>query len=381
MDEERFTTLEAGHLISAEGGYKAFMPAPLPPDIAWDDELVLVLSRADAALSELSGVGSQLPDPRLLIDPYVRREAVSSSRIDGTQASLTDIYVDDVEPERMKASRDDVQEVRDYIAALEYGLERLWDLPLSLRLVCEIHERLMTGVRGDRATPGEFRSTQGWVGRPGCMLETAEYVPPPPEQMHVALADWEEYLHERGSEPDLIQCALIHEQFEAIHPFLDGNGRIGRLLITLFLAERGRLSQPLLYLSAYFEANRATYYDMLQGVRTSGDWRGWLIFFLRGVEQVAVRAVEQAGAIVEMRQEYRDLVADKPTALALVDELFMRPFVSAASATRALGVADPTARSAIIALEEVGLLHETTGKKWGRIWVAGPVFDIIDQPL
>jgi len=206
-------------------------------------------------------------------------------------------------------------------------------------------------------------------------------VPPPPEQMHVALADWEEYLHERGSEPDLIQCALIHEQFEAIHPFLGGNGRIGRLLITLFLAERGRLSQPLLYLSAYFEANRATYYDMLQGVRTSGDWRGWLIFFLRGVEQVAVRAVEQAGAIVEMRQEYRELVADKPTALALVDELFMRPFVSAASATRALGVADPTARSAIVALEEVGLLHEITGKKWGRIWVAGPVFDIIDQPL
>ena len=357
------------------------MPAPLPPDVEWDDGLVLALSRADAALSELSGIGSQLPNPHLLIDPYVRREAVLSSRIEGTQASLADLYVDDIEPERVEARRDDVREVRDYIAALEYGLARLEELPLSLRLVREIHERLVAGVRGEHATPGEFRRTQNWIGRPGATIETAEYVPPPPEQMHAALADWEEYLHERGSEPDLVQCALIHEQFEAIHPFLDGNGRIGRLLITLFLAERGRLSQPLLYLSAFFEAHRATYYDKLQGVRTEGDWRGWLLFFLQGVEQVADRAAEQAGEIVRMREEYRELVAGKPSALALVDELFMRPFVSAASAVRALGVSDPTARSAIAALEDIGLLRETTGRQWGRIWAAGPVFDVIDRPL
>jgi Fic family protein len=381
MDRDRFTTPEAGRLIRAEGGYDAFMPAPLPPDIAWDDELVLALSQADAALSELSGVGSQLPNPHLLIEPYVRREAVLSSRIEGTQASLADIYVDDVEPERIEASRDDVREVRNYVIALEYGLVRLAQLPLSLRLVREIHERLMADVRGEHATPGEFRRTQNWIGRPGCTLETSEYVPPPPEQMHVALADWEEYLHERGSEPDLVQCALIHEQFEAIHPFLDGNGRIGRLLITLFLAERERLSQPLLYLSAYFEANRSAYYDALQGVRTEGDWHAWLFFFLRGVEQVAATAARQAGEIIQMREEYRALVAHKPTALALVDELFRRPFVSAASVARALSVSDPTARSAIAALETIDLLHETTGKNWGRIWVAGPVFDIIDRPL
>ena len=381
MDEAQFTSPDAGRLITTEGGYVAFVPAPLPPNIGWDDELVLTLSRADAALSQLSGVGSQLPNPHLLITPYVRREAVLSSRIEGTQASLTDIYVDEIDPAQVESQRDDVQEVRNYITALEYGLARLEELPLSLRLVREIHDRLMDGVRGEHATPGEFRRTQNWIGSPGCTLDDAEYVPPPPEQMHVTLREWEAYLHERGSEPDLIQCALIHEQFEAIHPFLDGNGRIGRLLITLFLAERQRISQPLLYLSAYFEANRSAYYDSLQAVRTEGDWRGWLLFFLRGVEQVAVRAAEQAGEIMDLREQYRTMVQGKPSALALVDELFMRPYATAASVARALGVSDPTARSAIATLEDVGMLAEVTGRDWGRMWVAQPVFEIIDRPL
>ncbi len=381
MDPRAFAFPEVGRIVRAEGGYFAFVPAPLPPSIEWDNELVLALSRADAALSRLSGVGSQLPNPHLLIDPYVRREAVLSSRIEGTQASLSDLFVDEVDPARVEASRDDVLEVRNYVAALEYGLSRLADLPLSLRLVREIHQRLMTGVRGGHATPGEFRRSQNWIGRPGSTIETADYVPPPPDEMLEALADWERFLHDHGTLPDLVQCALIHEQFEAIHPFLDGNGRVGRLLITLFLVERGRLRQPLLYLSAYFEAHREEYYEALQAVRTRADWHGWLLYFLVGVEQIAEKAAEQAAELGDMRERYRAMVAGKPKALALVDELFRSPAANAASVARALGVSDPTARTAIAALERVGLLEEHTGRAWGKLWIARPVIELLERPL
>lgn len=357
------------------------MPAPLPPAISWSGDLVLALSRADAALSELSGIGSQLPNPHLLIDPYVRREAVLSSRIEGTQTSLSDLFLDEIDPQRVEASRDDVREVRNYVTALEYGLARLSELPLSVRLIREIHARLMDGVRGGHATPGEFRRSQNWIGRPGSTIETADYVPPPPHEMHEALSDWERFLHSRDAMPDLVQCALVHEQFEAIHPFLDGNGRLGRLLITLFLVERGRLRQPLLYLSAYFEANRIAYYDALQAVRTDGDWDRWVLFFLAGVEQVALRAADQSRELTAMREHYRAAVADRPKALALVDELFRSPFINAAVAARRLGVSDPTARTAIAALEAAGLLREFTGRAWGKVWGAGPVLELLDRPL
>jgi Fic family protein len=381
MDSTRFRSPEAGRIIRTETGYQAFVPAPLPPAIAWSGALVLALSRADAALSELSGIGSQLPNPHLLIDPYVRREAVLSSRIEGTQASLSDLFLDEIDPERAETSRDDVREVRNYVTALEYGLARLGDLPLSVRLIREIHELLMEGARGGHATPGEIRRSQNWIGPPGSTIETAEYVPPPPDEMREALSDWERFLHVRDAMPDLVQCALAHEQFEAIHPFLDGNGRIGRLLITLFLVERGRLPQPLLYLSAYFEANRTAYYDSLQAVRTDGDWNGWLMFFLAGVEQVARRASEQSRELTTMREEYRAAVAHKPKALALVDELFRSPVINAAVAARKLGVSDPTARAAISALEDAGLLMEFTGRSWGKVWRAGPVLELLDRPL
>lgn len=381
MDPKDYASSDAGEPILTDSGYWAFVPAPLPPRIEWDTELVLALSHADAALSRLAGVGSQLPNPHLLIDPYARREAVLSSRIEGTQASLSDLFLDEIEPNRVEASRDDVREVRNYVSALEHGLRRLEELPLSLRLIREIHEILMTGVRGEHATPGEFRRSQNWIGRPGSTIETAAFVPPPPAEMNVALGEWERFLHDRDSLPDLVQCALIHERFEAIHPFLDGNGRIGRLLITLFLVERERMSQPLLYLSAYFEANRSHYYDALQAVRTHADWRGWLLFFLTGVEQVASRAAEQAAELGEMREHYRSLVAGKPKSLVLVDELFRSPVASAGSVARRLGVSDPTARAAIASLEAVGLLKELTGRAWGRVWIAGPVMEILDRPL
>ena len=376
MNPADFHAPSAGRLVQAPGGYSAFVPAPLPPELTYDGRLVLALSRADAALSELSGLGRQLPNPHLLIAPYMKREAVLSSRIEGTRTSLSDLLRDEMEPERTHDA--DTQEVRNYVDALEYGLERLRELPLSLRLVRELHERLMRGVRGDKATPGEFRRSQNWIGPSGSTPATAPYVPPPPAEMMEALANWEDFLHERERFPDLVQCALMHEQFEAIHPFLDGNGRVGRLLITLFLVARGRLPQPLLYLSDYIEAHRQQYYDSLQRVRTEGDWIGWLHFFLVGVEETARAGVRQASELMDLRETYRLRLGRKPNALKLLDELFVNPYITAARAVRVLGVSGPTARHAIALLQAEGVLGETTGRSWGRIYLARPILQAIE---
>jgi Fic family protein len=377
MNPSDFRAPGAGRVVQTPGGYAAFIPAPLPPDLTYDSSLVLALSRADAALSELSGLGRQLPNPHLLIAPYVRREAVLSSRIEGTRASLSDLLLDEAEPEH--SADGDVQEVRNYVAALEHGLERLPALPLSLRLVRELHERLMRGVRGDRATPGEFRRSQNWIGPAGSTPATAPYVPPPPEALMECLGNWETFLHGRDRFPDLVQCAVMHEQFEAIHPFLDGNGRVGRLLITLFLVERGRLSQPLLYLSDYIEAHRQEYYDRLQKVRTEGDWPGWLRFFLVGVEGTARSAVRQASRLTDLREIYRDRLSKKPNALRLLDELFVNPYLTAARAAQILTSSRPTARQAIGLLQGEGLLEEVTGRTWRRIYLARPILEVIEE--
>jgi Fic family protein len=363
-------------VVQAPGGYAAFLPAPLPPVISYDTDLVLALSRADSALSELSGIGRQLPNPHLLIAPYLRREAVLSSRIEGTRASLSDLLLDEAEDDR--PADGDVREVRNYVEALEYGLERLRDLPLSLRLVRELHERLMRGVRGEKATPGEFRRSQNWIGPAGSSPATAPYVPPPDRLME-CLANWELFLHQRGRLPDLIQCAVMHEQFEAIHPFLDGNGRVGRLLITLFLVERGRLSQPLLYLSAYIEARRQEYYEALQRVRTDGDWPGWLRYFLAGVEETAREAMIQAGRLMDLHDGLRRRLHQKPKAAALLDELFANPYISVSRAARLLKVSYPTARQAITWLQKEGLLEEVTGRSWGRLYLARPILEVIEN--
>jgi len=372
-----FRDSRAGTIVQAAGGYAAFVPAPLPPVIAYDPEMVLSLSRADSALSELSGIGRQIPNPHLLISPYLRREAVLSSRIEGTRASLSDVLLDEAEEARPMDA--DVREVRNYVEALEYGLDRLRTLPLSLRLVCELHERLMREVRGERATPGEFRRSQNWIGPAGSTPTTAPYVPPPPDRLMECLANWELFLHERSRMPDLVQCALMHEQFEAIHPFLDGNGRMGRLLITLFLVERGRLSQPLLYLSAYIEARREEYYESLQRVRTEGDWAGWLHFFLAGVEATAREAIRQAGRLMDLHDGLRRRLHQKPKAAALLDELFANPYISVSRAARLLKVSYPTARQAITWLQKEGLLEEVTGRVWGKLYLARPILEAIDE--
>ena len=381
MDTSLFKDSAAGRIVRTPQGYDAFVPAPLPPDIDYDRDLVLTLSRADAALSELSVAGEQLPNPHLLIAPYLRQEAVLSSRIEGTRTTLSELLMDEVAASPPERDPDDLREVRSYIAALEYGLARLSELPLSLRFVRELHERLMEGVRGTHMTPGEFRRSQNWIGRPGSTLTTATYVPPPVPEMMEALGAWELFLHERGSLPDLVQCALLHEHFEAIHPFLDGNGRVGRLLITLFLAERGRLTQPLLYLSAYIEAHRGYYYDALLRVRTDGDWNSWLLFFLGGVQETAMHAARQAREVMRIREEYRHRVQGHPKALALVDDILRTPYLTVAEAQRVLGVTNPTARTAVQALVAAGLLEEVGERKWRRLYVARPVLDVLNAPL
>jgi len=358
-------------------GYAAFLPTPLPPELVYDQSLVMLLSRADAALSELSGIGRHLPNPHLLIAPYVRREAVLSSRIEGTQTNLSQLMLFEMSPGSGTGDPDDVREVHNYVRALDHGIRRLKTLPLSLRLVRELHQRLMQGVRGEHATPGEFRRSQNWIGPPGSTIETATYVPPAPEDLMDALGHWEQFLHVRDAVPDLIQCALIHEQFEAIHPFLDGNGRVGRLLITLFLMERGRLSQPLLYLSEYIEARRREYYARLQAVRTQGDWNGWITYFLQGVLETATEAVERAGKLMSLRELYRTKLKGRPKAILLVDALFMNPYLTVARAQKLLKSSNPTARQAVKTLEEAGMLAETPGRSWGRVFVAKPILRAI----
>jgi Fic family protein len=309
----------------------------------------------------------------------VRREAVLSSRIEGTRTTLSELFVNeisaDLTPHELTA---DLKEVRNYVAALEYGVRRLATLPLSLRLVRELHERLMRGVRGDHATPGEFRRSQNWIGPQGSTPATATYVPPPVMEMHACLGDWEKFLHERDL-PPLIQCALMHEQFEAIHPFLDGNGRVGRLLITLFLIERERLSLPLLYLSDYIETHRRDYYELLLRVRTHGDWASWLRFFITGVRETATDAARRSATLLGLREKYRIAMIKSPRAQQLVDELFRNPYIGASRAQKLLKVSAPTARATIERLCKDGIVEEITGRKWGKLYVARKVLEAIDR--
>lgn len=378
MNAADFKSAYAGRVIKHPTGYHAFVPAPLPPQLAYDQDLVLNLSRADAALSELSGLGRVLPNPHVLIAPLVRREAVLSSQIEGTQASLSEVLLDEATPTLAAKSEkaDDLREVHNYVAALEHGIARLKALPLSLRLVRELHSKLITGVRGEHATPGEFRRSQNWIGPAGSTLMNAPYVPPPVDEMTELLSDWERYLHVRDAMPELVQCAILHEQFEAIHPFLDGNGRVGRLLITLFLIERGRLSQPLLYLSDFVERHKSDYYDLLQRVRTHGEWIPWIRYFLAGVEATAKDASARAQRLLALREA---LFRDTNGAHALVDQLLTNPYITIATVAKVLDVTAPTATRLVRELENKGTLRETTGRSWGRIYVAPGVLTALEQ--
>jgi Fic family protein len=381
MNRKDFSDTASGRLVDTPQGYLAFVPNPLPPPINFDMPLALALSKADAALSELSGLGGQLPNPHLLISPYIKREAVLSSRIEGTKASLSDLLIDEIEDGQARAPSDDVKEVRNYVRALEFGVQRLETLPLSLRLIREIHAELMEGVRGEKATPGEFRRSQNWIGPAGSTPMTAAFVPPPVEVLMDCLGNWETFLHSQDVIPDLIQCAMMHVQFETIHPFLDGNGRVGRLLITFFLMQRGRLSEPLLYLSAFIDAHKGDYYDLLQRVRTHGDWVPWIRFFLQGVTEIATEAGQQSKELHRLREQYRSQLRDKPNALGLIDELFVNPYMTIGRGAKVLNKTHPTAKAAISVLEEKKILKEISGRQWGRFYVCAPVLDALEKPF
>ena len=372
----------AGRYVQQPGGYRAFIPKKLPPEPALnlDPRMQVLLSEADRAIGRLDAATELLPNPDLFVMMYVRKEAVDSSRIEGTQASLTDLLEFEAELRR-GSTPPDVAEVSNYVTALNYGLERLTELPVSLRLMREIHAKLLHRVRGAERDPGEFRSSQNWIGSSGG-LDSAVFVPPPPAELLTALGELEGFLHDKTPMQPLIKCGLAHAQFETIHPFLDGNGRMGRLLIAFLLCSWGVLRRPLLYISDYFGRNRQQYYDRLQTVRDNGDWEGWMAFFLQGVKSVSTQAARTAGLIQLMREEHRQLVGGRISGtaigLSLLDHMFAAPMVTVKLAAQVIGRSYTTANSLVSSFEELGLLREVTGAGRNRVYAYGPYLDLFE---
>lgn len=385
MDINNFKSTKAGKVIKTNRDYSAFVPYPLPPEIKYSTELVNLLAEANRHLGNLNGVGALLPNPNLLIIPYMRREAVLSSKIEGAQTSLSDLFYFEAarkEEQKVETQKTDVLEVVNYVKAMDYGLKRLKELPICLRLMREIHAILMKDVRGQHLTPGEFRRSQNWIGPAGCTLNDAAFVPPPVHEMHEALGELEKFLHNRDNIPGLIQCALIHYQFEAVHPFLDGNGRIGRLLITLFLCEREFLSYPMLYLSAFFEKYRSEYYDRLIAVSRRGEWEEWISFFLRAIAVQSKDAALNSKAILKLLENYRCRIQEKRTSIyvaKLLDELFKNPYISIPRAASKLDTSFHTAKAAIAKLKKANILVEITDKQRGKVYCAKELLSLLEK--
>jgi Fic family protein len=380
MQTSKFSKTRAGSLLKNGEGHWSFVPHELPPKLEVDWGLAREISEADRKLSELAGAACTLPNPNLLIEPFSRKEAVLSSKIEGTVASLSDLLSYEALG-TVKNDRSDVREVANYVAALEYGIKRLNEIPVSLRLLRELHEILMKDVRGQNLTPGEFRKRQNWIGDPGCKIEDATFVPPPVSIMMTALGSLEKYIHETSDLPPLVRMAIIHYQFEAIHPFLDGNGRIGRLLIILLLVSEKLMPQPLLYLSAFFERHRSDYYRLLLEVSQNGNWREWMIFFLRGVAEQSHDALFRAHKLLEISQKCREKLQNarsSATLLRLADYLFMSPVVTVAIAQRVLNISQPAAQANIDKLVAEGMLTEMTGRQRGRVYIAEKVLLLVD---
>ena len=381
MNPKDFRNLETGKAILTQTGYWAFIPAPLPPDLNWPLTVVSALSEAERDLSRLTTLAGAVPFPRLLIQPFVRREAVLSSRIEGTHASLIDLYTYESAQLPLLEPSDDVREVYNYVSALDYGMERVKTLPVSLRLIREMHGKLMENVRGGHLTPGEFRRTQNWIGPAGSTLETATYVPPPVDEMNIGLDLLEKFIHANSEIPTLVRAALIHYQFEAIHPFLDGNGRVGRLLMILLFCEWGILPQPLLNLSVYFEQYRQEYYDHLLAVSQRGEWDEWIRFFLRGVSTQARDSVVRLGQLQSLRTKYQAIVESErnPQRMEQVlDFLFMRPILSVRQLEDGLAINFMTAKRYIEKLVRVGILQEVTGYTRNRIFRADEILKAVE---
>ena len=376
--------MRAGKYVKQGTGFKAFIPAPLPPipPVALDAELTRLLSEADRSLGRLDGIGSVLPNRDLFVAMYVRQEAVLSSQIEGTQSSLEDVLQFEVDAKGADVPKD-VEEVVNYVRAMNFGIQRLEKLPLSLRLIREIHAELLKGTRGAHRTPGEFRRTQNWIGSAGANLANATFVPPPVPEMKEALNKFEQFLHD-DSLPVLIHTGLAHAQFETIHPFLDGNGRVGRLLITFLLCERKILHRPLLYLSHYLKMHRAEYYDRLMAIRNDGNWEAWLKFFLRGVGEVSQEAIETARRIFALRDEHRQAInksmgSSAGSALRLLDYLYEQPIISVRLVEQHLKSSFVTANKMVEQFIKLDILNETTGRQRNRRYAYAPYLALFES--
>lgn len=379
------SSTRAGRYISQPTGYRAFMPAPLPPQPAVDltGELPALLSAADRAMGRLDGSVLTLPNADLFVFMYVRKEAVLSSQIEGTQSSLQDLLSAEARLFDEHLPRD-VDEVINYVRAMKHGLAQLPDLPVSVRLIREIHAELMRGVRGGRLQPGELRTTQNWIGPAGCALNTAAFVPPPHHAVPQALGDLEKFLHGDDSLPPLVKIALAHVQFETIHPFLDGNGRVGRLLITFLLTEAGVLHKPVLYLSHYFKQHRQSYYEHLQAVRDHGAWEAWLAFFLQGVISVAGEAAETARRILQLREQHRAAITEHLGRAAgnghkVLESLFDRPIVSVSDVQKMTGTTYAAANGLVSRLVKLNVLSEMTGYARNRRFRYAPYIALFND--
>ena len=374
----------------------AFAPEPLPKTIALKTPLIHLLTRAERSLGRLDGITARLVNPYLLGSPLLRREAILSSRIEGTITTPEDLVLFEAgSPPLQEQKSQDALEVANYVKAMTYALKRVRTLPISLRLITEIHRVLMRGVRGGETQPGEFRTAQNFVGRPGATIKEARFVPPPVPEMKVALHDFENHLHleaqmasgSTGSPrediaPLLVRLALAHYQFETIHPFRDGNGRVGRLLIPLLLVSHDRLSEPLLYMSAYFERNRTAYYDHLLDVSKSGQWTPWVGFFLRGVEETASESIAEAEALIALRENWHERFQSARSSallLKLIDHLFKSPSITIGRAATLLRVTDVAASNNVRKLVDAGILSERTGRKWGQVFVAMDILKFMDR--
>lgn len=372
--DARRRSQRAGRYVRQTRGYSAFIPETLPPtDLELKGPVTASLNRADLALGRLDGAVETLPHPELFTAMYVRREAVLSSQIEGTQASLDDLVAAEA---RLRGDRPlgDVNEVINYTAALNFGIARLAELPLSGRLLREIHEILMSGVRGGHATPGAFRTTQNWIGAAGATLSDAVFVPPPPETVPDQIGALENFLHQPTELPLLVQVGLAHAQFETIHPFVDGNGRLGRLLITFLLCERSVLSKPVLYVSLTLKKRRQEYYERLQAVRDHGAWEEWLVFFLDCVAEAALDAARLAKSILSLREAHRDAIVNEMGARAgkairLLERLYRDPYIEVNEAVKMLGVSYVNANTIVWDMERLGILREATGQQRNRIFV------------
>ncbi len=383
MNSEEFNNKAGTVSISSNRAYFTFTPKIFPLEIRFDNNLICLLAKANLKIGQLSGLGFNLPNPHLIIKPYLKKEAVLSSKIEGTRSSLSDVFLQEVQKKNLekKQADSDLKEVINYIEALEYGLNKIQNQELNIQLILDMHNILLTGVRGKNTEPGKIRKIQNWIGVPYSLISDASYVPPEPEKIKPLLINLFNYLNTDKTTPDLIKIGLVHYQFEAIHPFIDGNGRIGRLLILIYLIKNGLLSMPLLYLSGYFNKHRGKYYDLLLNISKKGEYIEWLTFFLNGVITQSDDISQRTKKLVDYWSETREELKQKSTSinsLMIFDSLLKNPYVSIPAASKIINKQYPSAKQAVEVLIKHGILTESTTGKRNKIYVAKKIINILE---